>query len=124
MTPNIFEPVRNPPVRRKRKSAASPAALEVLVTSVVLVADGAARIGFSAPVTLTAGDPGDTIFFDSEGRSGFAHILAQDGPDGIVAAVDGLPLTTGAAWEISAVPPCFQLPDGASMPVPQSGTVE
>ena len=75
---------------------------------------------------LTAGAPGDTIFFEEEGggRSGYAHDLTQDGPDAIIAAVDGLPISTGYTWRIDPLPPCFSLTAGSTMPVPQSGVVE
>ena len=32
-------------------------------------------------------------------------------------------IVAGAAWAILGVPPCFVLPEGSVMPVPQGGTV-
>ena len=124
MTPNIFEPVRNAPRRRKRKSVAALAAPQVLVTNVVALPDGSARITFNLPVTLNELGPGETIFFVVEDREGYAEDLTQDGPDSILAVVPGLPIETNATWTIDPVPECFVLPDGAVMPVPQSGVVE
>src|SRR5687768_5889012 len=92
--------------RRKRRRPRLPSAgVEVVVLSVVARPDGSARITFSAAVTLTAGNPGDTIHFTVEDRDGYAHVLVQDGADAIVATVDGLPIATNATWTIGPLPP-------------------
>jgi hypothetical protein len=119
----IFIPA-TPRRRRKRRSVAGPAALQVLVTSVVALPDGSARITFNLPVTLNELGPGETIHFVVEDREGYAEDLTQDGPDSILAVVPGLPIATNATWTIDPVPPCFQLPTAGVMPVPQAGTVD
>jgi hypothetical protein len=125
MTPTqqIFVPA-TPRRRRKRRCVASPAALHVLVTSVVGLADGSARITFNLPVLLTAGGPGETIFFVVEDREGYAEDLTQNTAVSITAVVPGLPIASGATWRIDPVLPCFMLPPTAGLPVPQSGVVE
>jgi hypothetical protein len=120
----VFEPARVPRHRKRRPAPSAAAPVAVLVTSVVGQGDGSARITFSAPVTLNATPPGDTIHFVVEDRDGYAHDLTQDGPDAILAVVDGVPIASNATWTIDPLPPCFDLPAGASMPVPQSGVVE
>ena len=45
-------------------------------------------------------------------------------PSIFVNAVPGVTIAAGTLWEILAVPPCFVLPEGAVMPVPQGGVVE
>ena len=110
---------------RKPRPAPQPPALEVLVTSVVALGDGSARITFNLPVTLNEFGPDNTIRFVVGGVTGYAEDLSQSGPDSIDSnAPPGLPITAGSAWTILALPPCFVLPAGATMPVPQSGTVE
>src|SRR5688500_4831523 len=112
-------PILNPRKRRDgRRKKPAPVA-DVLVLSVVALPDGSARMTFSAAVTLSGGDAGETIHFVVEDRDGYAHELTQAGPDSIVAAVDGLPIASGATWEVLSVPACFELPAGAGMPVPQ-----
>ena len=122
--PPVFKG-RRVPRRRKRKSVASSAGpTEVLVTNVTALPDGSARITFNLPVTLNEFGPGETIHFFVEDRDGYAEDLTQDGADSILAVVPGLPIETNATWEIESVPPCFVLPEGSVMPVPQSGVVE
>ena len=97
---------------------------EVLVTSVVALGDGTARISFNLPVTLNEFGPEGTIRFVVGGVTGYAEDLSQDGPDAIVAMSYDVSIVAGCAWAILAVPPCFVLPPDAAMPVPQAGIVE
>ena len=124
MQQNIFEPVRNAPVRRKRKSVAGPSAPQVLVVSVV-AQDGGAVITFSLPVSLNEDSPGATIRFTNGPQSGYAEDLSPVGENAIfVNAIPGVTIAAGCSWSILALPPCFVLPPDAVLPVPQNGVVE
>jgi hypothetical protein len=95
-----------------------------LVTSVV-AQDGGAVITFNVPVSLNEDGPGETIRFVNGPQSGYAEDLSPVGPDAIfVNAIPGVTIAAGCSWSILALPPCFVLPEGAVMPVPQSGVVE
>ena len=82
-------------------------------------------ITFSLPVSLNEEGPGETIRFSNGPQSGYAEDLSSVAFDAIfVNTVPGVVIAAGAGWEILAVPPCFVLPPGAVMPVPQEGSVE
>ena len=120
----IFVPA-TPRRHRKRRRAAVAAGMQVLVESVVALPGGSARISFNLPVTLNEFGPENTIRFVDGGVTGYAEDLSQSGPNSVDSnAPPGLPIVAGAQWAIDAVPPCFVLPPGATMPVPQEGTVE
>ena len=91
----------------------------------VVARDGGAVITFNGPVSLNEDSPGETIRFVNGPQSGYAEDLSAVAADAIfVNAVPGVVIAAGTQWEISSVPPCFVLPEGAVMPVPQNGVVE